>query len=90
MNFKNVRHLREVLVTDAHGKTTSTMQYSSQNASHFRPNFVDVPFDDQARARELYLKLGGIRRAEMKIGLTVTIPDRKKGESERYEYRRAD
>lgn len=76
MDFRNVRHLREVLVTDAHGRTSSKMQYSSQNASHFRPNFVEVPFGDQARARELYLKWGGRRRPDMKIGLAVTIPNR--------------
>lgn len=80
MDFKNIRHLREVLVTDAHGKTTSTMQYSSQNTSHFRPNFVEVPFGDQTRARELYLKWGGIRRADMRIGITVVIPNRRGSE----------
>ena len=90
MDFKNVHHLREVLVTDARGKTTSTMQYSSQNTSHFRPNFVEVPHEDQARAQELYLKWGGTRRADMRIGITVVIPERGKGESERYEYRRAE
>jgi hypothetical protein len=90
MDFKNVRHLREVLVTDPQGQTTSVMQYSSQNSSHFRPNFVNVPPNDQTRARELYLKWGGIRRPDMKIGTTVVIPDRAKGKSEHYEYRRAD
>jgi hypothetical protein len=90
MDFKNVRHLREILVTDAHGKATGKMQYSSQNASHFRPNFVDVPPNDQARAHALYLKWGGIRRADVRIGIAVVIPDRAKGESERYEFGRAE
>ena len=76
MDLKNVRHLREILITDVRGKLTSMMQYSSQNASHFRPNFVVVPLDDQARARELYLKLGGRRREGMQIGMTVIIPNR--------------
>ena len=76
MDFKNVHHLREIVVTDAQGKTTGTMQYSSQNASHFRPNFVEVPFRDQTRARELYLKWGGKRRVEMRIGMPVIIPNR--------------
>ena len=76
MDLKNVRHLREVLITDARGKATSMMQYSSQNISHFRPNFVEVPLDDQARARELYLKRGGRRRAGMRFGMTVIIPNR--------------
>ena len=76
MDFRNVHHLREILITDAQGKTTSTMQYSSQNASHFRPNFLDVPYAFQARARELYLKLGGKRRDGMRIGMTVVIPSR--------------
>jgi hypothetical protein len=76
MDFKNVRYLREVLIAEAHGKMTSTMQYSSQNASHFRPNFAEVPFKDQLRAREIYLRQGGRRREGMKIGLTVILPDR--------------
>lgn len=74
MDLKNVRHLREVLQTNAQGKTVSTMQYSSQNTYHFRPNFVDVPMDDQARARELYLHWGGQRREGMRIGMPVIIP----------------
>ena len=73
MDLKNVRHLREILVTDVRGKTISTMQYSSQNVSHFRPSFVEVPTDDQAQARELYLKLGGRRREGMRIGMTVVV-----------------
>lgn len=76
MDLKNVRHLREVLVTDVRGKAASIMQYSSQNVSHFRPNFVEVPMDDQERARELYLKRGGRRREGMQFGMTVTIPNR--------------
>ncbi|MGB8644799.1 MAG: hypothetical protein WCF84_06150 [Anaerolineae bacterium] len=75
MDLKNVRHLREIVITDAKGKTTSVMQYSSQNASHFRPNFAPVPPNDQTRARELYVKLGGRRRGGMKIGITVVIPN---------------
>jgi hypothetical protein len=74
MDLKNVHHLREILVTDAQGKTTSTMQYSSQNASHFRPNFVQVPLEDQARAHQLYLRWGGRRREGIKIGMTAIIP----------------
>ena len=76
MDFKNVRHLREVLVTDTQGKPMSIMQYSTQNTSHFRPTFAQVPFQDQARARELYLLFGGSRREDMRIGLPVVIPDR--------------
>jgi hypothetical protein len=37
---------------------------------------VEVPLDDQAQARELYLKLGGRRREGMKFGMTVIIPNR--------------
>ena len=76
MDLKNVRHLREILITNAHGKTISTMQYSSQNVSHFRPNFAEVPVNDQEGARELYLKMGGSRREGMRIGMTVVIPNR--------------
>jgi hypothetical protein len=77
VDLKNVRHLREIVITNARGKAVSIMQYSSQNISHFRPNFVEVPLDDQERARELYLKWGGRRREGMLIGMTVTIPYRK-------------
>ncbi|HZQ08806.1 MAG TPA: hypothetical protein VFD70_19645 [Anaerolineae bacterium] len=73
MDFKNVRHLREVLITDENGKTTSTMQYSSQRISRFRPDFVPVPFKDQIVARELYLRMGGRRREGMKIGMDVIL-----------------
>ena len=76
MNLRNVRHLREILITNMQGKASGTMQYSSQNASHFRPNFVEVPLEDQARARELYLRWGGRRREGMKFGMTVIIPNR--------------
>jgi hypothetical protein len=76
MDFKNVHHLREIVVTDAQGRKTTIMQYSSQNASHFRPNFVEVPYNDQTRARELYMKWGGKRREEMRIGMTAIIPNR--------------
>lgn len=73
MDFKNVNHLREVLVTDAYGKTISTMQYSSQSISRFRPNFVEVPFKDQPLARELYVRSGGRRREGLRIGLEVIL-----------------
>ncbi|HZQ09255.1 MAG TPA: hypothetical protein VFD70_21945 [Anaerolineae bacterium] len=73
MDFKNVHHLREILVTDAQGKTTSTMQYSSQNISRFRPDFVQVPFKDQTAARELYLRFGGRRREGTRIGMEVIL-----------------
>lgn len=73
LDFKNVHHLREVLITDRYGKTTSTMQYSSQGISRFRPSFVPVPFKDQARAHELYLRMGGRRREGMKIGMEVIL-----------------
>lgn len=74
MDFKNVRHLREILITGGQCRPISRMQYSSQNASHVRPNFLDVPVDDQASARALYLRWGGHRREGMKIGMTVVIP----------------
>lgn len=76
MDLRNIRHLREVLITDAHGKAISIMQYSSQSISHFRPNFVQVPLDDQAQARDLYLRWGGNRRDGVRIGMTVIIPNR--------------
>jgi hypothetical protein len=73
MNFGNVHHLREILVTDTQGKTTSMMQYSSQSISRFRPHFVPVPFKDQMIARELYARSGGRRREGMKIGMEVIL-----------------
>lgn len=71
MDFRNVHHLREILVTDAYGKTASAMQYSTQQISRFRPKFVEVPFKDQKLARELYLRLGGKRREGSRIGVDV-------------------
>jgi hypothetical protein len=73
MDFRNVRHLREILVTNAQGKTTSTMQYSSQSISRFRPSFVQVPFKDQKVARELYARSGGRRREGARIGMEVIL-----------------
>jgi len=80
MDFKNVHHLREVLVTDQHGKTTSAMQYSTQRSSRFRPDFVEVPRADQALARELYARLGGRRREGMKIGASIILEFTELGE----------
>lgn len=73
MDFKNVHHLRQILVTDIQGKLVSTMQYSLQNIARFRPDFVEVPFKDQKMARELYLRFGGRLREGMKIGNEVTL-----------------
>jgi hypothetical protein len=73
MDFKNVHHLREILLTDADGKAVSRMQYSSQNISRFRPNFVEVPLKDQPLARELYMRLGGKRREGLRIGMEVIL-----------------
>lgn len=73
MDFKNVHHLREILITDAQGATTSAMQYSTQQISRFRPDFVQVPFQDQALARELYIRFGGKRREGVRIGMQVIL-----------------
>jgi hypothetical protein len=73
MDFKNVHHLREILITDTQGTTTSAMQYSTQQISRFRPSYSPVPFKDQALARELYLRLGGKRREGMRIGMQVIL-----------------
>jgi hypothetical protein len=73
MDFRNVHHLREILITDMQGTTTSAMQYSTQQISRFRPSFSPVPFNDQKLARELYLRLGGKRREGAKIGVEVIL-----------------
>jgi hypothetical protein len=73
MDFRNIRHLREILVTDIHGKTNSTMQYSTESISRFRPTFVEVPFKDQTSARELYWRLGGKRREDLRVGTQVIV-----------------
>ena len=75
MDFKDVHHLREVLVRDWRGNTVSTMQYSYDNASYLRPNFMEVPFNYQERARELYLEYGGRRGEGMLIGPTAILPN---------------
>ncbi len=82
MNFINVHHLREVLVTDAPGKTRSIMQYSTQSTARFRPSFVQVPFKDQAVARELYARLGGRRREGARIGMEILVEMGSEGEEE--------
>ena len=71
--FNQVHHLREVLVRDWRGDTVSTMQYSFDNASYLRPTFMEVPFQHQERARQLYSDYGGRRRPEDVIGPTVII-----------------
>lgn len=73
MDFKNVHHLREILLKDEQGKVTSAMQYSTQKISRFRPDFVEVPFRDQAVARELYIRSGGRRREGLRIGMEVIL-----------------
>lgn len=80
MDFKNVHHLREIMVTDAYGKTESTMQYSSQSISRFRPSFVNIPFHDQNAARTLYVRLGGRLFPGMKIGIEVILEINETGE----------
>ena len=40
MNLKNVRHLREVLATDAQGKTISTMQ--SEGSGRIRAQIAEL------------------------------------------------
>lgn len=81
MDFRNVLHLREVLVTDAYAKTTGVMQYSTQKISRFRPDFSDVPFKHQDRARELYQRCGGRRLEGMRIGTAVILDFDELGES---------
>lgn len=73
MDFRNVHHLREILVTDANGKESSAMQYSTQPMSRFRPSYSPVPFKDQRLARELYVRLGGRRRAGRTLGVEVIL-----------------
>ncbi len=73
MDFKNVHHLREILVTDIYGTTTGAMEYSTEQISRFRPSFVPVPFKDQPLAQDLYLRLGGKRRDGMRIGTQVIL-----------------
>lgn len=80
MDFRNIHHLREILVTDADGNSTGMMQYSSQRISRFRPDFVPVPFKDQLIARELYLRSGGRRRDGVKIGMEVILEITAEGE----------
>ena len=74
MAVKKIHHLREILVTDAWGKTTSTMQYSFDNASYLQPVFFEVPFNEQVQARELYAEHGGRRAEEIRIGPIIIIP----------------
>jgi len=73
MDFRNVHHLREILVVNSVGKETATMQYSTQQISRFRPSYSPVPSKDQRLARELYARLGGRRRTGSRIGVEVIL-----------------
>jgi hypothetical protein len=75
MNIRDIHFIREILVTDLNGETP-TMQFSNDNASYLRPNFLPVPSVDQEQIRGLYMELGGSRSEGAQAGTTVVIPNR--------------
>lgn len=76
MNIRQIHFIREILVPDHRTGDVPTMQFSEDNASYLRPNFLSVPSADQQQIRELYHELGGSRPKGAQAGSTVVIPNR--------------
>ncbi len=74
MHIERIQFLREVLVTDRKGKSTSTMEFSCDSGAERAPHFFGVPDDDVPQARALYLAWGGKRPEGYQIGTTVRGP----------------
>lgn len=74
MNQQRVRFLREVLVADSNGKSTTTIEFSYEDRFALKPRFFGVPDDQEAQARQLYLEWGGTRREGQRHGTTVSRP----------------
>ena len=74
MDIQRVQFLREFLVTDRQGNTTSTVEFSYDEGSDRAPHFFSVPADEQAQASELYLDWGGNRPEGYRRGTTVRRP----------------
>jgi hypothetical protein len=75
MNIDRVRFLREVLVTDAKGKTTLVMEFSYDDRFEYRHRFFGVPDDQEMIARRLYEEWGGSRLEGYWRGTTVGRPE---------------
>lgn len=74
MNIQKVRFLREVLVTDAKGHDTITMEFSYDSDLERTPHFFEVPAQDVPKARSLYAAWGGRRTVGHRQGTTVNGP----------------
>ncbi len=74
MHIDRIQFLREILVTDHKGKSTSTIEFSYDSGAERAPHFFGVPDDYIPQARALYLAWGGSRLAGYQIGTTVRGP----------------
>jgi hypothetical protein len=74
MDKQRVRFLREILITDRNGKSTTTIEFSYDDWFVRKPRFFDVPIDEEALARQLYLEWGGTRLDGQRRGTIVSHP----------------
>ncbi len=74
MDIKRVRFLREVVVTDAQGRDTISLEFSYDSGVGRAPYFLAVPVEQISQARSLYHAWGGSRQAGERVGTTVRGP----------------
>jgi hypothetical protein len=74
MDNQRIRFLREILITDRNGKSTTTIEFSYDDRFVRKPHFFGVPDDEEAQARQLYLEWGGTRLEGQRRGTTVSHP----------------
>jgi hypothetical protein len=74
MDKQRIRFLREILITDRNGKSTTTIEFSYDDRFVRKPRFFDIPIDEEAQARQLYLEWGGVRHEGQRLGTIVGHP----------------
>jgi hypothetical protein len=74
MDNQRVRFLREILITDRNGKSTTTIEFSYDDRFVRKPRFFGVPYDEVVQARQLYLEWGGTRLEGQRRGTSVGRP----------------
>ena len=79
MDIKRVSFLREILVSDRQGKTTSVIEFSYDDRFVRRQRFFGVPDLEEAQARQLYQEWGGSRAEGCRFGATVGRPEWRAG-----------
>ncbi len=76
MSINEIHFMREILVTDSHGKLIPTMETSCSNTACLHPIYKEVAFYDHAAVSKLYHELGGGRHEGALMGSTVILPHR--------------